>query len=121
MADTVSIRFDSRPAVAALARALPKVEREVVKETSTTAIIVQSIAKQLAPVDTGRLRSSIQIERFEGGLIQSVGSNVEYAKHVEFGTDDQLSQPFLGPALEKSLGDHQARLKRAVQRGLLPG
>lgn len=45
--------------------------------------------------DTGRLVSSIQVEVKPEGVY--VGSGVDYAKHLEFG-----SHPFLVPALEKN-------------------
>jgi len=49
---------------------------------------------------TGRLRSSIthEIE----GTIGYVGTNVEYAKAVELGTEKQSPQPYLRPALHKN-------------------
>lgn len=58
-------------------------------------------SKQRAPVDTGRLRSSITMdeEKMNNGLIRViVGSNVNYAPFVEFGTEDRPAQPFLRPA-----------------------
>lgn len=52
-------------------------------------------------VDTGRLRSSIthdvRIER--GGVIGRVGTNVEYAPHLELGTSRMAARPFLRPAV----------------------
>ena len=38
------------------------------------------------PVDTGRLRSSMAVALQDEGLTAIVGSNVQYAPHVEFGT-----------------------------------
>ncbi len=119
MAKGISVKLDTRAAVLSLARAVPSVEREVVKETSATSIAVQSVAKQIVPILDGPLRASINIERFEGGLIQTVGSNKVYAAAIEFGTEDSLSQPYLQPALESNIQDHARRLKRAVQRGLV--
>lgn len=51
-------------------------------------LIVQTDAKRLAPVDTGRLRSSITPDvRVEGKrVIGVVGSNVLYAPYLETGT-----------------------------------
>lgn len=59
-------------------------------------------AKRLAPVDTGRLRSSIAEElRHDGsGLVEIVGTDVEYAPFVELGTSRARAQPFLRPAAE---------------------
>lgn len=49
---------------------------------------VQGDAKDLAPVDTGRLRNSIQatVEEKDGEIIGKVSTNVEYATYIEFGT-----------------------------------
>lgn len=54
-------------------------------------LLVEGAAKKLAPVDTGQLRSSIA-SQIEGGSKSSqiegvVYSNVEYAPHVELGTE----------------------------------
>lgn len=52
-------------------------------------ILVQNRARQLAPVDTGRLRSSIHVDSpaVRGRRVGvRVGTNVEYALHMEFGT-----------------------------------
>lgn len=49
---------------------------------------VQARAKALAPVDTGRLRSSITVEVIEarGTLVCRIGTNVVYARAVHNGT-----------------------------------
>lgn len=89
-------------------------------------LIVENEAKKLCPVDTGQLRSSITHEVVENE--GRVGTNVEYAPYVEYGTglfaangdgrqerwsyqDDegnwhstigQHPQPFLHPALNNN-------------------
>lgn len=62
---------------------------------------VEAAAKTLAPVDTGRLRSSITwaIFRDGRGLYAEVGTAVFYAAFVELGTRYMSAQPFLIPAL----------------------
>lgn len=45
---------------------------------------IEGKAKELCPVDTGRLRSSIQHKVLEDELAVVIGTNVPYAKHVEF-------------------------------------
>lgn len=49
---------------------------------------VQGDAKDLAPVDLGQLRNSIQgtVQEKDGEIIGIVSTNVEYAAYVEFGT-----------------------------------
>ena len=54
-------------------------------------------AKAACPVDTGRLRNSIT-HAMLGGSAVAIGTNVEYAPHVELGTSKQRKQPFLAPA-----------------------
>ena len=41
-------------------------------------------AQRIVPVDTGRLRASINVKR--DYLVKVIGTNVEYATDVEFGT-----------------------------------
>jgi HK97 gp10 family phage protein len=55
-------------------------------------------AKALAPVDSGLLRNSFSayMESDEEGI---VGTNVEYAPYVEYGTKRQAAQPTLRPAV----------------------
>jgi HK97 gp10 family phage protein len=66
-----------------------------------SAIKVEAAAKRLAPVDTGRLRSSIshQLTVDGQGLVAYVGTNVDYAIFQELGTRFMPAQPFLRPAL----------------------
>jgi len=61
-------------------------------------------SKKEAPVDTGRLRSNITLNVLDntGNLPKVlVGTNVDYAKDVEFGTVKQPPQPYLRPALSR--------------------
>jgi HK97 gp10 family phage protein len=66
-----------------------------------SAVLVERVAKRLCPVDTGRLRGSIthDLARDARGLVATVGTLVEYAPFVEFGTRYMRAQPFLRPAL----------------------
>lgn len=71
------------------------------KDLERRALKVERLAKQLAPVDTGRLRASITHEmgRDAEGLYELIGSNTEYAIYQELGTRFQTGTPFLRPAL----------------------
>jgi hypothetical protein len=62
---------------------------DVAKYVLGKAIQVHNEAKKLCPVDTGRLRSSISfaLGRDKRGIYGKVGSNVSYAKAIEFGSD----------------------------------
>ena len=78
----------------------------VARELVRVGVRVERGAKRLCPVDTGRLRSSItqQLERDSQGLVEVVGTNVDYAPYVELGTRTNRAQPFLRPALAQEIG-----------------
>lgn len=66
-------------------------EQAVHKGMLQGAKTVQGSAKLLCPVDSGRLRDSIEIEDVSQDTV-AVGTNVEYAVYVEYGTG-QLGDP----------------------------
>lgn len=70
------------------------------KLVQKTALRIEAEAKKLCPVDTGRLRASIATQRL-GPATYGVGTGVEYAPYVEFGTRKMSAQPFLRPAANK--------------------
>lgn len=50
-------------------------------------------AKRDVPVDTGELQRSIRQGVENEGLVQTVGTNVEYSPYVEFGTGTEVDVP----------------------------
>ena len=108
-------------------RAQDNVEKTVAK----AALVVEADAKRSfkgrnAPsvynepprVDTGRLRASIThrgVRDDEGVYAQEVGTNVEYAADVEFGTSDTMPHPFLSYALGMNQRDIERAIAAAVQ------
>ena len=97
---TGTVRLDH----AAIAALVNSPTGPVAKDLLRRTLKVQRAAKQLCPVDTGRLRSSIQyaIERDSRGLLARIGTDVTYAPHVELGTRRAAAQPFLRPALNQA-------------------
>ena len=72
-----------------------------------TADAISLKAQQTVPVDTGRLRASINVKREE--LKKTIGTNVEYASFVEFGSpigtgENGGPMPYLRPAFETNKG-----------------
>lgn len=65
-----------------------EINRLTIKALFEAALLIQGQAVVLAPVDSGRLKLSIDYEVDEGQLIAYVGTNVEYAIYVEFGTGE---------------------------------
>lgn len=72
------------------------------KKLLSTGLEIERAAKQNAPVDTGRLRASITTEVLErnGIPVVKVGTNVEYARAVEFGTGPYIIEPDTAEALQ---------------------
>ncbi len=82
--------------------------RMLINALEAGALPVQNDAKRRCPVDTGNLRRSIHTgNQQSGGTTASVevGTDVEYAGYVEFGTRFMPAQPYLRPALESQRPD----------------
>lgn len=62
------------------------------------AAVCEAEAKQDCPVDTGNLRGSIHTTKSD--LEDTVGTNVEYAPYVEYGTYKMSAQPFMQPGAD---------------------
>jgi hypothetical protein len=102
---------------------LPKVQYRSVREA---ALFCQGQAILLAAVDTGRLRGSIGVKMRGETIVKNsdsgkslpedfiseepapetahVGTNVNYAECVEYGTQTQSAQPYLRPAADLTEG-----------------
>ena len=59
---------------------------------------LQQWTKLRAPVDTGTLFRSIDLQIKDGGLSAVVQPHTEYAAYVEFGTRKMAAQPYVKPA-----------------------
>lgn len=76
-------------------------------ELETAARQVVNRAKVLAPVDTGRLRSSIRVEArrtFTLRSVYTIGSDVEYADMVHGGTKPHIIRPKTKQVLRFKVG-----------------
>lgn len=78
-------------------------QEQLSKVIKNMALDIEKDAKTACPVDTGNLRASITSTIGEDEA--TVGTNVEYAPYVEFGTWKMKAQPFLIPAAQ-SVSEH---------------
>lgn len=113
--------------------------KNLAKAMNKTVLTVGSKATVNAPVDTGRLRSSILGGSYKAGhgraggsfttnygvglassnvLTASVGSNVEYALFVHEGTRYMRARPFLRKAVESSQAEVDGYFLTSVQQTL---
>lgn len=135
-------------AIENLDKLISKLEKldDVNQAMEQACILVENEAKIKCPVDIGVLRNSIThyIEDNPNELVGVVGTNVEYAPYVEFGTGiysslgngrqdrwkykdakgewhstiGQHPQPYLQPALEENRRKIEKMFKEQVKKGV---
>lgn len=95
-----------------------EIAEAIAKQTAaaleTVGLLAEGYAKKKCPVDTGRLRNSITHTVDSTMLEAYIGTNVEYAPHVELGTRHMDAQPFLRPAAQ----DHGSQYRKVIQDAL---
>jgi len=98
----MSVKLTVRGVEAAIAAVKAKAQKYVERASQTvaeSALNVAREAKNLAPVRTGYLRNSIQVE-FPEKLKAYVKAYASYAHFVEYGTRKMSARPFMRPAVE---------------------
>lgn len=109
MADTkVTVIDNSDNILTALGDALPPA-------LEICALVAEGYAARLCPVDTGRLRASISHAVVPEEKAAYIGTNVEYAPYVEFGTVKTRAQPFLRPAVADHVDQYNDIIKKALK------
>jgi len=108
--------------LAKLARMHAMAEEDALDDVVIAAAqMVASDARAKAPVLSGTLRRSITVEAVGPGDVR-VGSDVPYARRIEYGFDGsdsrgrtyhQAAQPYLRPAID----ENRERIRRAVIDG----
>ena len=79
-------------------------------------VVHQASAPGESPAtDTGTLISSIQHWASGDGLTVAVGSRLNYATYLEYGTTKMAERPFLGPALDVNREDIIKRILAALK------
>jgi HK97 gp10 family phage protein len=93
----IEVQLDTRRLDALIATLVPRARRA----SEQVARRVEARAKANAPVKTGHLRRSIHAARASADPnAWTVGTDVEYASFVEFGTRRMSPRPYLIPAVE---------------------
>ena len=83
-------------------------QKQVHRQLASWAADVKALAKQLVPVRTGHLRSSIYAKISE--WVAEIGAEATYALFVEFGTRRMRARPYLYPAIQQ----HLPRLEQII-------
>lgn len=93
-----------------------KSEQAVVTSMKKATFTAIAEAKKLVPVKTGRLRSSItgEVKQEQHEIFGMVGTNVDYAPHVEYGTIKMRAKPYLFPGIKVGVNAFASFLKEAI-------
>ncbi len=89
-------------------------QRQVHSQLASWAADVKALAKQLVPVRTGHLRSSIYANIKE--WVADIGAEATYAYFVELGTRHMKAQPYLYPAIQEHLPRLEQIILEAIDR-----
>ena len=94
-----------------------KAEMQLEKAVLKGALKIEGDAKRRCAVDTGYLRASITHQFYKQGSepFALVGTNTDYAPHLEEGTSRQAPQPYMRPAFEENIGEIQQDIKAAFK------
>lgn len=95
-----------------------EVQEEVKDSIDRAARGVQKDAKMMVPVVTHRLQDSIGIEIKDEGYTAVIGTNVEYAIYVEYGTTYKDGKPYMTPAYIRNRDKLKRDLKKALKVGI---
>lgn len=96
--------------------------RQVEAALRAGALVIQNQAKINAPVRTGTLRRNIthEVDGSHDTGYARIGTNIEYAPHVEFGTSKRPPNPFLRNAYDSRIGDAKAEIVAALEKMVTP-
>ncbi|MGA2971905.1 MAG: HK97-gp10 family putative phage morphogenesis protein [Candidatus Bathyarchaeia archaeon] len=75
---------------------------------------MEDTARQIVPVDTGFLQSTIYHNVDPANLSLEIGANADYAMFVELGTRRMAAEPYIRPAFDA----HQDQLFQALLLGI---
>jgi len=89
------------------------VQKHVHRQLASWAADVKALAKQLVPVRTGHLRSSIYAKISE--WVAEIGAEATYALFVELGTRRMQARPYLYPAIREYLPQLEQIIREAIE------
>jgi len=100
MADGITVRLEGVEDLIRKVRSYQVITKEAIRIALVRgALKVELAAKEMCPVDTGRLRGSITTDkRYIQKFLVRIGTNVDYGIYVELGTKKMDARPYLFPA-----------------------
>lgn len=92
---------------------LSKIKEAIPKALEIVGGTAERHVKDVTPVDTGRLRNSIT-HGMVGNNATAIGTSVDYAIYVEFGTHKMVAQPYLRPGIESHADEYAMIIKKVI-------
>lgn len=102
-----------------LGAATPRMREQAARLTVQTALDIEGSGKEFAPIRTGNLMRSIHTEIGDGGLSAEIGTDVEYAPFVEYGTSRMAPQPYMRPAFDRHAPEYVAGMQNIAGDSVL--
>lgn len=99
-----------------LGKAGPIAAVKAARAVAKTAAMIESGAKQRAPVDTGTLRNSI--DSTVSILTAEIGPTANYGAYVEYGTWKMAPQPYMGPSADAAEPGFRKAMEQVAEVGL---
>ena len=112
MGRTVVFKGQAELSAALMRKAGLDAVKTVVRANGTR---LQQRTKLRAPIDTGTLFRSIDLQIKDGGLSAVVQPHTEYAAYVEFGTRKMAAQPYVKPAFNTVKAQFIADLQKLTR------
>lgn len=98
-------------------KSIPKeTETEAKKTIEKYTKKVQAASKRMAPVDTGYLQRSIEMQIVNGGWTGFVFVGALYGQYVEFGTSTHFAQPFFFPAYDMFVSKYVKDMEKILEK-----
>ena len=100
MADKIPIKVNGLPeALSKLKKYQSRKKKQIKEELVIGGFKIETLAKQTAPWEYGRLSGSITMDDGDLALlVVRVGTHIKYAPYQEFGTKFMAAQPYLYPS-----------------------
>jgi HK97 gp10 family phage protein len=110
-----SLRIVADTATPKLIKAAALLQQGIADGLEMAGADMESQAKDIVPVDTGFLQSTIYHNVDPASLTLELGATADYASYVEFGTRRMAAEPYIRPAFDAG----QETLVQALALGVL--
>jgi HK97 gp10 family phage protein len=110
-----SIRITEDTVTPKLLKGIPLIKQAIGDQLEVAGAEMEATARQIVPVRTGYLQSTIYHKTDPGELTLELGAKADYALYVEMGTRRMAAEPFIRPAWDAG----EQKLLDAILHGIM--